>query len=35
MDLIKVYGEGIIKAVVESYDSRYLRDLEDITNKHQ
>lgn len=30
MDLIKTYGEGIVKAIVESYDSRYLKDLEEI-----
>ena len=33
MELIKVYGEGIVKALVESYDPRYLADLEDIKMK--
>jgi hypothetical protein len=36
MDLIKTYGESIIRAIVESsFDSRYLRDLDDIKLKHQ
>ena len=35
MELVKTYGEAIMKAIIESYDSRYLRDLEDIQRKHQ
>jgi hypothetical protein len=35
MELVKTYGEGIMKAIIESYDSRYLHDLEDIQRKHQ
>jgi len=35
MDLVKTYGEGIMKAIIEAYDDRYLRDLEDIQRKHQ
>jgi len=30
MTLVKEYGEGIMKAIVESYDDRLVRDLEEI-----
>eukprot|EP00347_Sterkiella_histriomuscorum_P007190 403349918 len=33
MTLIKEYGEGIMKAVVESHDDRLLRDLDDIIQR--
>ena len=33
MELNQVYGEGIMRAIVESYDSRYLQDLEEIKQK--
>ena len=35
MELIKQYGEGIVKALVEAYDPRYLADFEDIKKKSQ
>ena len=35
MELIKQYGEGIVKALVEAYDPRYLKDLEDIKIRSQ
>lgn len=35
MELIKQYGEGILKALVEAYDPRYLGDLEEIKMKSQ
>lgn len=34
MELNKIYGEGIVKAIVESYDQRYLTDLENLKIKH-
>jgi hypothetical protein len=34
IELVKTYGEGIIKAIVEGYDSRYMRDLEEILQKN-
>ena len=35
MELNKIYGEGIVKAIVESYDQRYLADLENLKLKHK
>lgn len=33
MTLVKEYGDGIMRAVVESHDDRLLRDLEEIKNR--